>query len=30
VLGDAMAWVAPQVTPVDEPFVADERIMLEG
>jgi hypothetical protein len=25
-----MSWTAPQVTRIDEPFVADERTMLEG
>jgi uncharacterized damage-inducible protein DinB len=25
-----MTWTAPDVTPVDEPFVGDERAMLEG
>jgi Protein of unknown function (DUF664) len=25
-----MTWTAPVVTPVDEPFVGDERAMLEG
>jgi uncharacterized damage-inducible protein DinB len=25
-----MSWIAPKVTRIDEPFVADERTMLEG
>jgi hypothetical protein len=25
-----MTWTAPPVTRIDEPFVADERTMLEG
>ena len=25
-----MSWIAPQVTRIDEPLVADERAMLEG
>jgi hypothetical protein len=25
-----MSWIAPEVTRIDEPFVADERTMLEG
>jgi hypothetical protein len=27
---DPMSWIAPEVTPVDEPFVGDERAMLAG